>query len=169
MGITSVLRPDYLFPDIYEITPAWLRKNGIAGVIFDLDGTLSPLRIRHVDPRVASWLSMLKTEGFSIMLLSNNRGADRVRIFCGPLDVPFISHAGKPSKKAFSAAARLLNLSCDKIAVVGDQIFTDILGGNLSQMTTILVHTLDRNIWYVRLRYELERRFMHPKNKEGCR
>jgi len=55
------------------------------------------------------------------------------------LDLPFLSNAGKPRRKAFKKVLSILDIKADELAVIGDQIFTDVLGGNRMELYTILV------------------------------
>ena len=72
----------------------------------------------------------------------------------------YISHAGKPFSRGFRKAANRLGLSMREIAVIGDQIFTDVFGGNRAGALTCYVETLDRRFFWINVRYQLERGFI---------
>ena len=82
------------------------------------------------------------------------------RVRCEPLGVGYISHAGKPFSRGFRKAANRLGLSMREIAVIGDQIFTDVFGGNRAGALTCYVETLDRRFFWINVRYQLERGFI---------
>ncbi|MDD3365528.1 MAG: YqeG family HAD IIIA-type phosphatase, partial [Syntrophomonas sp.] len=92
---------------------------------------------------VEEWFVLIKAEGFKACILSNN-GEQRIKKVADRLGIPFIYRAGKPRRGAFHRAVALMGVSVDEAAVVGDQIFTDILGGNRAGLFTILVKPLAR-------------------------
>ena len=73
----------------------------------------------------------------------------------------YISHAGKPFSRGFRKAANRLGLSMREIAVIGDQIFTDVFGGNRAGALTCYVETLDRRFFWINVRYQLELSLIH--------
>ena len=89
-----------------------------------------------------AWNEGLRAAGVTLFVLSNNRHAERPRVFCQALGVPFIGHAGKPKAGSFFKAMERMGVSPAQTAIVGDQIFTDILGGNRAGVTTILVRPI---------------------------
>ena len=101
----------------------------------------------------------LHDAGLKVLVFSNNREA-RVGKFCRALGVDFISRAGKPFSAGFRRAAERLGLPLEQIAVVGDQIFTDVFGGNRMGALTCYVQTLDRRFFWVNVRYQIERGFI---------
>ena len=80
--------------------------------------------------------------------------------FCEPLGVDFISRAHKPFARAYAQAVEKLGLPIDQIAVIGDQIYTDVFGGNRAGALTCYVETLDRRFFWINVRYQLERGFI---------
>ncbi|MBQ4100620.1 MAG: YqeG family HAD IIIA-type phosphatase, partial [Oscillospiraceae bacterium] len=88
--------------------------------------------------RVLAWLDDMRAKGFSLVIVSNNNEA-RVSEFAKTLDLPFVYHAQKPRRGGLLNAAKNMGLNPSEVAVIGDQIFTDILGANRAQMISILV------------------------------
>ncbi len=84
------------------------------------------------------WLQGLLADGLKVGLVSNNRRR-RVREIAGQLAIPYVSRAYKPAKTGFRQVAAVMGLSPGAVAVVGDQLFTDVLGGNRLGMFTIWV------------------------------
>ncbi|WP_297853726.1 YqeG family HAD IIIA-type phosphatase [Meiothermus sp.] len=152
-----MLRPRARLKSVMEITPEWLQVRGLRALLLDLDNTLVPYKTYGEAPRdLLEWLQTLKDAGIQIMLVSNgSRG--RVRYWCERLGVLGFGPAGKPWF-GFRKALRQLALSPREVAVVGDQLFTDVLGGNLIGAYTILIPPLSkRELGYTRLVRKLER------------
>lgn len=123
---------------VYEIPLAELWENGVRGIITDLDNTLVGAKEPLATPELIVWLELVKQMGFKVVIVSNN-GELRVRNFAEPLQIPFIHRAKKPSNAAFQKALKWMELSAEQTVVVGDQMLTDVLGGNRMGLHTILV------------------------------
>lgn len=123
---------------VYEIPLEELWKNGIRGIITDLDNTLVGAKEPLATPELIVWLELVKKMGFKVVIVSNN-GELRVRKFAEPLQIPFIHRAKKPTNAAFHKALQWMELSAEQAVVVGDQMLTDVLGGNRMGLHTILV------------------------------
>ena len=133
------LLADTVCRSIYDIDLSELKAAGIRLLLADLDNTLVPYGVALPTDEVRAWNEMLKESGITLFVLSNNRHANRPRIFSEGLGVPYIGHAGKPSKRGFIQAMEQMGAAAEQTAIVGDQIFTDVLGGNRAGVTTILV------------------------------
>ena len=84
----------------------------------------------------------METHGIRLFVLSNSRKATRADVFCKALDIPYLKHAGKPKRSGFQKAMALCGAPAGECAIVGDQIFTDILGANLCGMRSVLLDPL---------------------------
>ncbi len=135
------LYPDLLLNSIYDLNIDLLRGKGIKGIIADLDNTLVAWGASSLEKPLQEWLKTLHEAGFKLCILSNN-SAQRVDKFATLLGVLAISHAVKPRRSGFRRALRQMDLKPHETAVLGDQIFTDILGGNRADLFTILVTPL---------------------------
>lgn len=135
-------RARYTYHNIYEITGTALEQRGVRLLLADLDNTLAPYGVPLPDERLKAWRDELAAHGVTLFILSNNRHESRPRIFAQGLDVPFIGHAGKPKTPSFDAAMEQLGVTREQTAIVGDQIFTDVLGGNRAGVATILVEPI---------------------------
>lgn len=151
------LKPKAQLESVLEISPNWLRQRGLRGVLIDLDNTLVPYRARgEPRPELAHWLKQLDQEGIRVFLVSN-APRRRLRYWASRLALPGIGLAGKPWF-GFRRALRKLGLRGHEVAVVGDQLFTDVLGGNLVGAYTVLVPPLaPQEMGYTRLVRRLER------------
>jgi HAD superfamily phosphatase (TIGR01668 family) len=137
------LRPAEYRRSIFSIDLDKLKKMGKRAIILDLDNTM--VKWNHPDPTpaVLAWLVEVKQMGFAACIVSNNSGR-RVSEFADKVDIPFIPKAVKPRRQGFRHAMQTLGVSPEETVVVGDQIFTDILGGNRAGAYTILVVPIDR-------------------------
>ena len=151
-----ILYPKIYLKNVKEITIELLNKNNIKGLLLDVDNTLIDFNLKILDG-VKDWCDDLKQNGIKICILSNTNKIEKVKKVATKLDIPYISFAKKPFKKGFKKAVELLNLSPENIAVAGDQIMTDILGGNRMKMYTILTKPLDKkDILITRVKRPLE-------------
>ncbi|WP_409341411.1 YqeG family HAD IIIA-type phosphatase [Paenibacillus sp. MBLB4367] len=126
---------------VYDIDLNALRRAGIRGVITDLDNTLVGAKEPVATPKLVEWLNGLRESGFQVVIVSNNSEA-RVSKFAEPLTVPFIYSARKPMNVAFHKAMGIMGVTPQQTAVVGDQMLTDVLGGNRLGLFTILVQPI---------------------------
>ncbi len=137
------LCPQQHVKSVQEIDLQVLKEKGIKGLITDLDNTLVSWNDNAVVPEVMGWVKKAKEEGFQVCIVSNNnsrRGEQLSRDF----EVPAIWQAVKPRRRAFRRALKMMDLKPSQVAVIGDQVFTDILGGNRLGLYTILVKPINR-------------------------
>jgi len=151
-----ILYPKLYLNSVFEISLEILEKNNIKGLILDVDNTL--IDIDRVMPEgLETWCEDLKNANIKMCIVSNTNKLKKVKKVATDLDIPYISFAKKPSKKGFYKAMEILELESKHIAVVGDQIMTDVLGGNRVGMFTILTKPLDkRDIILTRVKRPLE-------------
>lgn len=151
------LIPKFYYKTIYEIDLDQLWDMGIRGVIVDLDNTLVAHNDPQVTPGLVNWIATVKQKGFGLVIVSNNND-NRVKKFGTIVDLLFVSAANKPLKSGFFKAVSHMGLKLGQVAVVGDQIFTDIWGGNRCGMVTILVDPIwEKEGLLIRLKRILER------------
>jgi HAD superfamily phosphatase (TIGR01668 family) len=135
--------PSLAVDSIRDINTELLDKNNIKGLILDIDNTLVPNHVADADDRAVQWVGEMKAAGFKLCIVSN-ASKKRVVRFNDRLKLYAVHRAVKPGTRAFEKAARMMDFKNKNIAVVGDQIFTDIYGGNRVGMFTILVTPIDR-------------------------
>lgn len=133
-----VLHPARYVSRIEAIDCDELASRGIRGVLVDIDNTIMARRAGTLPASAFEWVAEVRARGLKVCLLSNNWHR-YVHGFAHDLGVPIVAKALKPLPFGFLAAARTLGLRAGECAVVGDQLFTDVLGGNLVGATTILV------------------------------
>jgi HAD superfamily phosphatase (TIGR01668 family) len=142
------LYPDMYIESIFALDPEELKKKGIEGIICDLDNTV--VRWDEAEPRpdAIKWLQMMKRQGFKMCIVSNTL-TERAGRVSDLLSIPAIPGAVKPSRRAFVRALQYLETEPHNTAVIGDQMFTDVLGGNRVGMYTILVVPMSRNEFFI--------------------
>ncbi|MDP4153449.1 MAG: YqeG family HAD IIIA-type phosphatase [Bacillota bacterium] len=150
------LMPDFFLPDIYKIDKDFLRQNNIAGLLLDVDNTLISNTVTNADEKLSAWVSERIKDGTKLCIVSNGKGK-RVKTF-NVFEIPAVHNAHKPARHGFIKAAALLELKIEETAVVGDQIYTDILGGNHAGFTTILISPIDKfENMFIRLKRVMEK------------
>lgn len=137
------MKPAKMVDSVYDIDLQHLKELGIRGIITDLDNTLVAWRSREVNELLTQWVEKVRAAGLKIAVVSNNSSA-RVQELAEKLGVAYVAKAVKPRRSAFHKIADEFGLAPENVAVVGDQLFTDILGGNRCGMYTILVTPLSK-------------------------
>ena len=135
-----------LYPKLYckkvtDIEIEFLQENNIKALILDVDNTLIDFE-RNLLNGVQEWYQKLKENNNSCMILSNSNKVDKVKTVAETIGIPYIYFATKPLKRGFLKAQKLLDLPFENIAVLGDQIFTDVIGANRCKMFPILVEPI---------------------------
>lgn len=158
-----LFRTTAAFKKTTDITPEFLKKNNIKGLILDLDNTLTT----HDNPQpaegVLDWLQLMKESGIKLMIVSNNH-APRVQPFADMLELSFVSEGKKPLTKGFTEAVKLMGLSKKEVAAVGDQIFTDVLGANLFGIKMLYVVPIEHEkTTFFKVKRKLEKPFLPKK------
>ncbi len=136
--MVNILKPNQSVASIYEIQMHVLMQKGYRHIILDMDNTLTPWNDHQVRPVLADWIATVKDLGYTVCLLSNNR-QKKVQDFAAKLGVLAAPKGGKPSGRSFKRAISMMQGTGQDTMVIGDQVFTDILGGNLLGLYTILV------------------------------
>ena len=133
-----LLKPHIKLDRITEITPELLKKHGITALILDVDNTLSTHHGTKIVEGFEEWKKKITDSGIKLTVLSNSL-KHRIEPFAKRIRLPFISSGVKPLPFGFFRAAKRMDVKRKHSAIVGDQIFTDVLGGNLSGVKTILL------------------------------
>ena len=164
------LVPRQMCRSIYHLDLDALKERGIRVLFADLDNTLARYSERRPSPELRAWLGELERHGLTLFVLSNSRKSTRADEFCQDLGIPYIKHAGKPKRAGFERALARCGVTAGETAIVGDQIFTDILGGNRAGVWAILVRPLAIDNPFRALRYGVETPMrLLCRNREGWR
>ncbi|MDD2442911.1 MAG: YqeG family HAD IIIA-type phosphatase [Desulfotomaculaceae bacterium] len=123
---------------ILEVRPKILKSLGLKGILFDLDNTIVRRDSTSFQPEVSDLISEYRRYGLRLGIVSNN-SRRRVETIAGTMDLPAVHRAVKPFVWPFRRALKILGTTPHETALIGDQIFTDIFGGNMTGLYTILV------------------------------
>lgn len=129
--------------NIFEIDYNLLKSKGIKCIIFDLDNTLLIFDEQEISKETVELINKLKKD-FNVVVISNNF-KKRILTTCEKIDVDFVSFAMKPLSKGFNRIKKKYNYKNEELCIIGDQIMSDILGGNKAKIMTILVEPLSDN------------------------
>ncbi len=125
--------PDRYFDTVYSVTPELLCENGVKGLILDIDNTLVPYEIPTPTEENVAWLRMMWDAGIKTAFVSNNH-KERVELYNAELGCPAFYDSGKPLKKACKRALDAMELAPSEVAIIGDQVFTDVVAGRISSL-----------------------------------
>ena len=159
--------PDEYVKDVYQLSPEDFLSRGIKGIITDLDNTLVAWDRPDATPEIATWIKQMQDAGLQVTILSNNKEL-RVKSFCDPIETPYIFSARKPLSKAFKRALSQMELQKEEVVMIGDQMMTDILGGNRYGLHTILVVPVaNSDGMMTKLNRRMERKVMKTLKRKG--
>jgi HAD superfamily phosphatase (TIGR01668 family) len=153
--------PKESYSTIYTINYNALSLSGITTLFFDLDNTIVDYQILDMPLEVESHLKDL-SKSFKIMIVSNN-SKKRVKRFIGSR-YPYLARSGKPLIKGLIKAEKMIDSIPSEIALIGDQITTDILGANKRQYVSILVKPINTKTDNIFTR--MSRKVAHSKIKK---
>ena len=151
------------FRKVTDITPEFLKKLRVKGLILDIDNTLTT----HDNPvpaeRVPEWIDLMKKNSIKLVIVSNNH-PPRVKPFADMLGIDFVCEGKKPLSKGFKEAVRKIKLPRKNIAAVGDQIFTDVLGANLYGIKMLYTVPIEHEkTMFFKIKRTLEKPFLPKK------
>lgn len=162
--------PKELLNKVEEITIEFIQKNKLKALILDVDNTLIDYN-KNLSEEKIQWAKNLKGQGVKLYILSNSNNKEKVEKVANTLNIPYVLFARKPLKSGFLAIQKELQLNSEQIGVVGDQIFTDVLGGNRCKMFTILVEPIDKKdllitAWKRPIEEKIKQKFKKTKEKK---
>lgn len=142
MGMLEYFCPDMCVRGINDIDLAELKASGYECLILDLDNTLLPWQITQVPYSTKKWVETAKQMGWKLCIVSNTHNPVRLKTVANELDIFSVPRAIKPRQEGFEQAIKLMEVLPESAVVIGDQVLTDVLGGNLMCMYTILVEPM---------------------------
>ena len=149
--------PDYRFERFDMASAEFLTSIGVRGIVLDIDNTLEPYENKKPGEHVISWLKSLSEAGICASFVSNN-GPERVNLFNKELGLCAYSKAKKPFSKNIKRAMREMNTDKSNTIMMGDQVFTDVLGARFAGIRAILVPPIkDKTDALTRFKRWLER------------
>lgn len=166
------LYPKLYLENVTKLTDEIIQENNIKGIILDVDNTLLYYN-KELLKDADIWCKNLAEKGIKFCIVSNSNKKEKVKMVAEKLGIPYISFAMKPLKKGLMKAKNIIGVPVKNIAVVGDQIFTDVIGANRSGMFSILVKPLEeKDIFITRIKRPLEEAIIrnylkHKEEKEN--
>lgn len=165
------LVPDLIYPALTDVTAEALRSRGITFLMMDFDNTIVPYTTDVPTEKMRAWIEAMKASGIGLCVVSNSK-KPRVVTFCKTYGLDCVTHAKKPFQKGISECLTRFHLRPSQAALVGDQIYTDVLGANCAGLTSILVSAIDNHTIWLKLRHVCElpfiawgkRRIRHEKH-----
>jgi len=160
--------PHLRVESVLELQVDRLRSLELDALLLDVDCTLKRYLADEVAPEVASWLAEVRSAGIGLCLVSNGRGW-RIRQFARMIDLPFVAKACKPLPFGCRAAVRKMGFAPQRTAIVGDQLFADVIAGRLAGLMSILVRPIrpEEEPWFTRIKRPLERRLLRWVGGDG--
>jgi HAD superfamily phosphatase (TIGR01668 family) len=157
-------QPNLVLDSVQDITPELLQKYGLQALLLDVDSTLKRYKATEIPPEIVHWIGSLQQAGIAFCILSNGR-AHRIRPIAEQIQVPFIAPAMKPTPFGCRTAVKMMNLDPKSTAIVGDQVFADILAGKFAKIFTILITPIhpEEEHWYTRIKRPLEKWVLRKK------
>ena len=155
----ALFQPTALFRGAEYITPEYLRGHGICALILDVDNTLTAHGSQELPPDVAAWLDTMRAAGVKLTIASNNMPG-RVAPFAKRVGLEYQAFCCKPSPFGLRRARRAMGVSRREVALVGDQIFTDVLGANCAGVQSILISAIHNHTIWLKLRHVAELPFI---------
>lgn len=154
-----LLVPHIVIDHISDLAPDLLLRMGVCNALIDLDNTLLAWGTEELDQEVRDWVRLALDAGLKLCILSNTRSY-RVAYYALQLGIPYVGVALKPTRTAARGAMRLLECQAENTAIIGDQIFTDILLGRRLGLYTVLVKPLAmKEQFWMRLIRRIEKLF----------
>ncbi len=161
----SLFTPNLMLNNVTDIDLDFLESKGIKGIILDVDNTLTMHNSQEVHKIVLEWLQKMKDNSIKLIIVSNNY-EERIKPFADKIGLDYISFGCKPLTKGMTQAVKKMGLKKEQVAIVGDQIYTDILGGNLKGLYTILVVPFElENTTFFKIKRRLEKLHINKYNR----
>ena len=148
--------PDYKFIALVDISAVFLKKHGVSLLMLDLDNTIAPYGTTRPAAEVIAWANSLMSEGIALHIVSNSKKTGRVSSFAEALEISYINRAKKPSPRAVRELLAKLQIDPKAAALVGDQIYTDVLAANGARVMSIVVRPIKFTNVFLALRFALE-------------
>lgn len=155
--------PTWRAPAVTDISASFLKQQGIRLLMLDFDNTLVPYTTDVPAESVKNWLETMKNTDLTVCIVSNSHNS-RVPEFCKQYGLHCITHAKKPSSKGIRECLNRFSVPENQAVLVGDQIYTDTLGGNCAGVRTILVEAIHNHTIWLKLRHVAEMPFIIASN-----
>ena len=158
------LLPNRITDALTDLTPQFLEQEGVKLLMLDFDNTIVPYTTSEPTEQMTGWLKTMQDSGISLCVVSNSH-KDRVKTFCKAYGIDCITHANKPFTKGIKVCLARYRIPPQACALVGDQIFTDVLGANCAGVRSVLVKAIDNHNFWLKARHVLEKPFIFIARK----
>ncbi len=163
----NFLKPTFYFHSVFDIPDDFWQKNGIYGILFDIDNTLEPYATEIPGKNTVDLFIRLKHLGIKTAVISNNH-RERVEKFCNMLDTDYYFESLKPKTDNIFAAIEKMGIDKNCAIIIGDQLFTDIWAGGRASIRSVLVDRLSENeSTFIKFKRLLEKPFFNKIKKNG--
>ncbi len=154
----SIFSPNLAVQSVLELSRERLSALGLDALLLDVDCTLKEYRSESIPPEIRVWLDELRAADFGLCLVSNGLG-NRIGRLAESLDLPYTAGACKPLPFGLRSAIRKMDFDRGRTAMVGDQLFADILAARLAGIFSILVKPIspEQEPWFTQAKRPLER------------
>ena len=158
------LLPKFRADAITDIHGDFFQQQNVRLLMLDFDNTIVPYTTDEPTTLVAAWLKWMTDCNMYVCIVSNSK-RDRVKIFCEKYGLHCITHAGKPGTKGILECLRKFGCKPEEAMLIGDQIYTDTLGGNRAGVRTVLVKSIHNHTFWLKLRHVAELPFIAMARK----
>jgi HAD superfamily phosphatase (TIGR01668 family) len=158
------LQPNLILDSVQDITLELLERHGLKALLLDVDSTLKRYKATEIPPETVQWIESLQDAGIQFCILSNGLER-RIRPIAEQIGISFIAPAMKPTPFGCRTAIKTMGFDPKTTAMVGDQVFADILAGKFTKIFTILVTPIhpEEEHWYTRVKRPLEKMVLKKK------
>ena len=154
-----VFLPDLILPALTDLTSEMLLARGVDFLMLDFDNTIVPYTTDIPTDEMLTWIRTMQASPIRICVVSNTK-KPRVRIFCETYSIDYVMRAGKPFHRGIRECLSRYGLKTEQAALVGDQIFTDVLGANTAGLTSVLVSAIHNHNILLKARHIAELPFI---------
>lgn len=151
--------PKVIFPEITDLPPEYLEQRGIRLLMLDFDNTMLPYTTNIPSQALLDWIETFRKSPVQLCIVSNSK-KPRVRVFSEQYGVDVIQGAKKPFSKGIRACLEKYQTEKKNAALIGDQIYTDVLGANCAGVYSILVKSIHNHTFWLKLRHVAELPFI---------
>ena len=151
--------PRAMLPRLTDLTAAALQQRGVRLLMLDFDNTVLPYTSNEIPQALVDWVAGIRAAGITVCVVSNSK-KPRAIPFCERTEIGLIRKARKPFPKGIRACLERYNASPTEAALLGDQIYTDVLGANCAGVYSILVQPIHLHNFWLKARHGLEQPFI---------
>ena len=162
--MSHLFLPDVIIDTLTDLKPEYLKGLDIKLLMLDFDNTIVPYTTNVPTEEMANWLEMMKASDVALCVVSNSRN-QRVPSFCDKYGIPCITRARKPGRQGVFRCLAQFDIPAQNAALVGDQIYTDILCANRAGIKAILVKAIDNHNFWLKARHVAEKPFIFAARK----